>query len=77
MFKLNDAQIELEIKSPSELIARLEYYKKAFEEVEYDPKEFIGNNSVSIIGQFTIANNMTITLCWKPQYDENQKIINL
>ena len=73
MLKLNDARIEIQIKSPSELIARLEKF--------IDPKErfkeesFEGTNIV-IMGQ-TIAESVYVVLTWKPEFDEDGKITNL
>ena len=77
MLKLNESRLEIEIRSPSELIAQMERFKENIEKMPFSIKEIENNDELCIIVEYPISNELRVLLTWKPLFNENGILTNL
>jgi hypothetical protein len=73
MMKLNESVLEIEIKSPSELIKRLESFLERTKEVRR--LDELPDESKTFVGDFKLSEGLRLHIWWKPISD-GKKIIN-
>lgn len=73
MMKLNESVLEVEIKSPSELIRKLEYFLERTKEIRR--LDELPDESKTFIGDFRLSEGLRLHLWWKPVSD-GKDIIN-
>lgn len=71
--KLNESVLEVEIKSPSELIRKLEYFLERTKEIRR--LDELPDESKTFIGDFRLSEGLRLHLWWKPVSD-GKDIIN-
>ena len=80
MFKLKKSNIEIEINSPSELIAWAEEFKKDCERYQVNAKKIVDSKDTEkgcfVEVYYKIGSDLNIKISWKPKF-EGYAVTNL
>jgi len=73
MLKLNESRLEIEISSPTELLAWAEDFKTACERFKRNAKEIVDSNTEDMSEArshtFIITDGVKVSFYWKPKYE--------
>lgn len=80
MLKLNESRLEIEISSPTELLAWAEDFKRHCERYQTNASEIIKKGSTDkgcfVESFYKIGSETTLRIFWKPKFDSDH-VVNL